>query len=81
MSMNFPSMPFGSQFMQSSPFNSQFSASGTPSSIQVPPPQWATEIIEDIKSIKLSVSKIDNIEKMGNKISSKVDNLERRSKR
>lgn len=60
MSMNFPSMPFSSQFMQSPPFNSQFPASGTPSSIQVPPPQWATDIIEDIKSIKLSVSKIDN---------------------
>ena len=52
MSMNFPSMPFGSQFMQSPPFNSQFLASCTPCSIQVPPPQWTTEIIEDIKSIK-----------------------------
>lgn len=80
MSMNFPSMPFGNQFMQSPPFNSQFPASGTPSNIQAPPPQWATEIMEDIKSIKLSVSKIDNIEKMVNKISSKVDNLETKVK-
>lgn len=44
------------------------------------PPQWAAEIMEDIKSIKLSVSKIDNIEKMVNKISSKVDKLETKVK-
>lgn len=78
MSMNFPQMPFGSQYMQSPPFNSQFTASNTAPG--PPPPPWATEIIDDIKSIKLSVSKIDNIEKLVNKINSKVENLETKVK-
>ena len=45
-----------------------------------PPPQWATQIMEDIKSIKMSVSKIENIEKTVNKISSKVETLETKMK-
>lgn len=65
MSMSFSQMPFGQQMMQSPPFSSQFnpqfSAMGTSSNSS--PPQWATQIIEDIKSIKLSVSKIESIEK------------------
>ena len=39
-------------------------------------PQWATQIMEDIKSIKQSVSKIDEIEKFVNKINLKVETLE-----
>ena len=38
-------------------------------------PQWATEIIEDIKSIKQSVAKIDEIETFVNKINLKVEIL------
>ena len=75
-------MPFGQQMMQSPPFSSQFypqfSAMGTSSNSS--PPQWATQIIEDIKSIKLSVSKIEIIEKTVNKISSKVETLETKMK-
>lgn len=78
MSMNFSQMPYGSQFMQQSPPFTQFTGSGTTPG--PPPPPWATEIIEDIKSIKLSVSKIDNIEKLVSKINSKVENLETKVK-
>ena len=78
MSMNFSQMPYGSQFMQQLPPFTQFTGSGI--ALGPPPPPWATEIIEDIKSIKLSVSKIDNIEKLVNKINSKVGNLETKVK-
>ena len=44
------------------------------------PPDWATKIMEDIKSIKVSVSKIDGIEKLVNQINSKVENLETKMK-
>ena len=54
VSMSFPQM--------SQPFNPQYPASGTVADSS--PPQRATQIMEDIKSIKLSVSKIDDIEKM-----------------
>lgn len=78
--MSFPPMQgYGSGFMQSPPFNgSQFLAPGSASGSA--PPQWAMEIMEDIKSIKLSVSKIKNIEKTVNGISSKVQTLETRMK-
>ena len=80
MAMNFPSMPFGSGFMQSPPFNSaQFPAPSSAPGTS-PPPQWTTQIMEDIKSIKMSVSKIENIEKTVNKISSKVETLETKMK-
>ena len=39
-------------------------------------PDWATQIMAYIKSIKVSVSKIDGIEKLVNQINSKVENLE-----
>ena len=75
-------MPFGQQMMQSPPFSSQFnpqfSAMGT--SFNSSPPQWSIQIIEDIKSIKRSVSKIESIEKTVNKISSKVETLETKMK-
>ena len=64
ISMSFQQMPqmsFGSQYMTSPPFNAQFPATGAgPSST---PPQWASQIMEDIKSIKISVFKIDGIKK------------------
>ena len=44
------------------------------------PPTWATEIMEDIKCIKASMTKIDNIEKMVNKMTVKVDTLETKVK-
>ena len=84
MAMNFPQMPFGGGFMQSPPpfSNTQFPAQNPAQnpSPSATPPQWATQIMEDIKSIKLSVSKIDNIEKTVNRISSKVETLESKMK-
>ena len=55
MNMNFSQIHFGagSQFMQSPPFNPQLSASGTVAGPSSSPPQWATQIIEDIQSIKV----------------------------
>ena len=44
------------------------------------PPDWATQIMADIKSIKVSVWKIDGIEKLVNQINSKVENLETKMK-
>ena len=76
MRMNFQQMPFG-QLMQSPlAFNPRFPVSSAGVASGISPPQWATEIMEDIKSIKQSVSKIDQIEKFVNKISAKVDTLE-----
>lgn len=82
-SMSFPQMPqmpFGSQYMTSPPFNAQFTAAGTGPGPSSSAPQWATQIMEDIKSIKISVSKIDGIEKMVHNINSKVNDLEAKVK-
>ena len=81
MAMNFPQMPFAGQMgMQSPPpFNSQYNNPPLGSSMfntQSPPPPWATEIMEDIKTIKKSMAKIDSIEKMVNTITTKVNKLE-----
>ena len=75
MNMNFPQIRFGagSQFMQSPPFNPQLPASDTVAGPSSSPPQWATQIMEDIQSITASVSKIDNIEKLVHNISKTVD--------
>ena len=62
--------------MQSTPINPQFSASGTVAGLLPSPPQWATQIMEDIRRTKAAVSKIDNIEKLVHKISKKVVDLE-----
>ena len=84
MAMNFPSMPaFGSGFMQSQPFNSTQFQTQNPAQNSGPstcPPPWATQIMEDLKSIKISVSKIESIEKTVNHISSKVETLESKMK-
>ena len=87
MSLNFQQipqqMPFGGSVnMQSPPpFGSgpQYSGPSVASSM-MPPPSWATEIMEDIKSIKSSMAKIDNIEKMVNKMTVKVDTFETKVK-
>lgn len=72
---NFPQTHFGTQYMQPpASFTPQFNC------ISSPTPSWATEIMEDIKVIKKSVSKIDSIEKTVNKIILKVDNLETKVK-
>ncbi|KAH3839003.1 hypothetical protein DPMN_112423 [Dreissena polymorpha] len=44
------------------------------------PPPWAAEIMQDIKSIKLSVSKLDKLEKLVDKINARVEKLENESK-
>ena len=82
MSMNFQQMPFGGQYMQSPPFGSQIPTPGpnAPPQPSPQPPQWAIEIMEDIKTIKSSMSKIDSIEKFVNKINLKVENLETKVK-
>ena len=67
--------PFGSQFMQSPPFTPQTQMTPGVSPFATPPP-WAIEMIEDIKSLKISMTKIDKIERTVDKINSKVDNLE-----
>ena len=79
--MNFSHMPYGAsnQMMQSPPF-SQPQFTGTMPMASSAPPDWATKIMEDIKSIKVSVSKIDGIEKLVNQINSKVENLETKMK-
>ena len=83
MAMNFPPMPFGSGFMQSPPFNSTQFPTQNPTQNSAPgasPPQWATQIMENLKTIKISVSKIDSIEKTVNHISLKVETLESKKK-
>ena len=74
--MSYPQTPFGGGFMQSMqspPFVPQFATASTT-------PPWAKEIIEDLKSIKISVSKIDKIEKMINKMNTKIETLETKVK-
>ncbi|MCG8044657.1 MAG: hypothetical protein N0E48_03055, partial [Candidatus Thiodiazotropha endolucinida] len=40
------------------------------------PPDWASELINDVKQIKLSLAKLDTIEKSVNQITLKVSDLE-----
>ena len=83
MSLNFPQMPYGGAInMQSPPPFGAGARYTVPSmaSNTLPPPSWATKIMEDIKSIKSSMTKIDNIEKMVNKMTVKVDTLEKQVK-
>lgn len=80
MSMNFPQIPFGagSQFVQSPPFHPQFSGS-VPDASTSSQPQWATQITDDLQSIKTSVSK-KSIERLVQQINIKVDDLESKVK-
>ncbi|KAH3701581.1 hypothetical protein DPMN_076569 [Dreissena polymorpha] len=52
----------------------------TPTENQYQTPQWAKSLIEDIKSIKLSVAKMDEIEKFLNKLNIKEEGLEQNVK-
>lgn len=65
---NYVQSPFGQPFVSSPPY--------TPTAV----PPWALELMEDIKRIKISVSKIDSIEKTVNRISTKVDALDTKVK-
>jgi len=67
MAMNYPQQTFGGQFMQSPPFMQPFTP-GTPTTpfMSNQPPPWAASIIEDLKTIKISVSKIGSIEQTVN---------------
>ena len=42
----------------------------------VAPPSWMSELIDDVKQIKLSITKLDQIEKTVNSINKKVSDLE-----
>jgi len=74
-SMNMASMnpinysPYPTQFLQSPP--GQFLTTAS----TVPPP-WASTIMEDIKSIKSDVARIENIEKLVNSMNLKLKDLE-----
>ena len=59
MSVNIAEKPFGDSFnMQSQPpFGAQYTGPSATSNL-LSPTSWATEIMEDIKSIKSSVAKI-----------------------
>lgn len=65
--------PYNPQFTQSPPsFMSQIL--GTP--VGTPIPQWASALMEDVKSIKQSVSKLEAVEKTVNLINQKFVDLE-----
>lgn len=73
--LNFTQPSFGPQ----SPFVPQFIGASPPTFASMPSiPPWASDIIEELKSIKASVSKIDGIEKTINEINSKVNNLDKK---
>ena len=70
---------YGGQFVQSSPYTQQFSTvppAISPNSQNSQPPPWITVIMDDIKSIKTSVAKIETIEKTVNIINLKMNELE-----
>ncbi|KAH3755193.1 hypothetical protein DPMN_189882 [Dreissena polymorpha] len=52
----------------------------TPTENQSQTPQWAKSFIEDIKSMKLSVAKMDEIEKFLSRLNMKVEGLEQNVK-
>jgi len=74
-SMNMASMnpinysPHPTQFLQSPPGQFLTTASTAP-------PPWASTIMEDIKSIKSDVARIENIEKLVNSMNLKLKDLE-----
>lgn len=70
--MNYPQAVYSGQYMQA--------LQTPPPSFNDTPPQWAIEIMEDLKTIKASVAKIDKIERTVDKINSKVDSLESKVK-
>lgn len=66
------SQPFPGQYVRSPPGQYQF----LQPSAQQPPPPWVVSIMEDIKSIKTKVDKIDNIEKTVNSINLRLNDLD-----
>ena len=54
----------------------QMTTYGMPPQQTMGPPSWATEIMNDVKQIKLSLAKLDQIEKTVNSINAKVSDLE-----
>ncbi|KAH3811514.1 hypothetical protein DPMN_139924 [Dreissena polymorpha] len=44
------------------------------------PPPWATELMQDIKFIKISVAKLDKLEQLVDRINARVENMENESK-
>ncbi|KAH3708245.1 hypothetical protein DPMN_067690 [Dreissena polymorpha] len=44
------------------------------------PPPWATEIMQDIKCIKINVAKLDKLEQLVDRINARVEKLENESK-
>ena len=83
---NFP-QSYTSQLMQPSPpyqYTQQFMTTqpGTPmlNQITVQPPPWAISIMDDIKTIKSRVEKIDNIEKLVNSMNLKLNELDSKVK-
>ena len=58
------------------PISSAQQAFNIPQSQMTGPPSWASELIEDVKQIKLSMTKLDQIERTVNVINMKVSDLE-----
>lgn len=56
----------------------QITTYGMPPQQTMGPPSWATEIMNDMKQIKLSLAKFDQIEKTVNSINAKVSDLEQK---
>ena len=80
MAMNYPQQTFGGQFMQSPPFMQPFTP-GTPTTpfMSNQPPPWAASIIEDLKTIKISLANIGSLEQTEqtvNLIKVKMEDLE-----
>ena len=78
--MNYPQQTFGGQFMQSPPFMQPFTP-GTPATpfMSNQPPPWAASIIEDLKTIKISLANIGSLEQTEqtvNLIKVKMEDLE-----
>lgn len=72
--MSFSQQSFPGSFMQSPP--TQYTPQFMTTTVSGQPPPWATSIMEDIKIIKISVAKIENVEKTVNSISLKLNELE-----
>lgn len=72
--MSFSQQSFPGPFLQSP--QSQYTPQFMATTVSGQPPSWATSIMEDIKTIKISVAKIENVEKTVNSISLKLNELE-----
>lgn len=66
----------GSAYPTPSHSPNQMSSYNMPPPLASGPPNWATELMNDVKQIKVSLGKLDQIEKTVNLINSKVSDLE-----